>query len=299
MTRNLPRKAVLCLWIFSSLFLSSCGILKKEQPESPVDRTAGQAQMGQAQMGQAQVELEAGRFQSAIDLYEELRQKYPRDSAVESGYIRTLESIKSSGDRAFEKTDLETARNIYEILARNWPRFADLGPSLSFNANFLEKNAKACTCLLVRGQISSRLKAGEFQRAIDLSKDAYQKYPRDPDVRSGYIQTLETIKISGDRAFEKGDLALAGSVYALLLKHVSSATRLNGSSSLNKEGLTAKIKTCVKSLFESGLQQYRSGNLNQAISIWKGILAFDPGNEEVKRVVDRTTLQLQNLKKTK
>jgi len=289
MTRDLPEKVALCLWIFLSLLLSSCGLLKREQTQGPMDHAASQAQM----------EIDAGRFQRAIDIYEELRQKYPKDSAVQSGYIRMLESIKSNGDLAFKRNNFEVAQEIYEILAKNWPRFADLSPSLSFDRGYLEKKGKTSAFLFLKGQVSSYLKAGEFQRAVDLSKDVYQKYPRDPDVRSGYIQTLETIKISGDRAFEKGDLALAGSVYALLLKHVSSATRLNGSSSLNKEGLTAKIKTCVKNLFESGLQQYRSGNLNQAISIWKGILAFDPGNEEVKRVVDRTTLQLQNLKKTK
>ena len=289
MTRNLPRKAVLCLWIFWSLSLSSCGLLKREQTQGPTDQEAGQAQM----------ELEAGRFQKAIDLYDELLRKHPRDSAVRSGYIRTLESIKSSGDRAFEKNNFEMAGNIYEILARNWPRFADLGPSLSFNKTFLGKKAKASAYLSVRGQVSSLLKAGEFQRAVNLSKDIYQKYPQDPNVRSSYIETLEAIKINGDRAFERRDFALAGSVYDLLLKHVPSAARLNGSSPLNKEDLSAKIKTCVKSLFESGLGQYRSGNLDRAIATWKAILAFDPGNEEVKKVIDRATLQLKNLEKTK
>jgi len=77
------------------------------------------------------------------------------------------------------------------------------------------------------------------------------------------------------------------------------SNRSNGSPALiKKEGLTAKIRTCVKNLFESGLKHYRSDNLDQAISIWKGILVFDPGNEEVKRVVDRPTLQLKNLQKT-
>jgi len=288
MTRNLLRNAVLCLWIFLSLLLSSCSWLKGEQTQRLTDTAA-----------QAQMELEAGRFQRAIDIYEGFRQKYPQDSAVQSGYVWMLESIKSSGDRAFERTDFETAQNIYVILAKNWSRFADLGPSLSFNNSFLGKRAKTSTCLFVRGQVLSHLKAGEFQRALDLCKGIYQKYPRDPAVRSGYVQTLEVIKISGDQAFKKGDFPLAGSVYELLLKHIPSATRLNGSSPLNKKSLTAKIKTCVKNLFESGLENYRSGNLEQAILIWKGILAFDPGDEEVKRVVDRATLQLKNLQGTK
>jgi len=288
MTRDLPKKAVLCLWIFLSLTLSSCSWSKREQTQRPMDHAAGQAQM----------ELEAGKFQRAIDIYEELHQKYPQDPAVQSGYIRTLESIRNSGDRAFEKKDFKMAEDIYEILAKNWSRFADLGPSLSFNRSYLEKKAKTSTCLLVRGQVSSYLKAGDFQRAIDLWKEIHQKYSRDLSVRSEYIQTLETVKSNGDRAFERGDFALAGSVYELLLKHLSSVARLNGSSPLNREGLTAKIKTCKKNLFENGLKKYRSGNLEHAISIWKAILVFDPGNEEVKRVVDRAALQLKNLRKT-
>jgi tetratricopeptide (TPR) repeat protein len=249
--------------------------------------------------GQAQMELEAGKFQRAIDVCEEIHQLYPQDPAVLSGYIRTLESIKSSGDRAFERNDFEMAGNIYEILAKNWSHFADLGPSLSFKRSFLEKKAKTSRCLFIEEQVSSYLKAGEFQRAIDICKEIHQKYPRDLTIRSGYIRTLESIKSNADRAFERGDFAMAGSVYEILSKHISSVTHLDGSSPFDREGLTAKIKTCKKNLFENGLEQYRSGNLDQAISIWKGILAFDPENQEIKRVVNMATLQLKNLQKTK
>ncbi|MGZ3580353.1 MAG: tetratricopeptide repeat protein, partial [Syntrophales bacterium] len=248
---------------------------------------------------QAQMELEAGKFQRAIDICEEIHQIYPQDPAVRSGYIRTLESSKVSGDRAFERNDFKMAGNIYEILAKNWSHFADLSPSLSFDKNLLGKKIKTSRCLFIEEQVSSYLKAGEFQRATDIYKEIHQKYPQDPAVRSSYIRTLESIKSSGDRAFERGDFALAGWVYEIVLKHVSSLTHLNGSSSFDRKGLTAKIKTCKKNLFENGLEQYRSGNLDQAISIWKGILTFDPGNQEVKRVVDMATLQLKNLQKTK
>ncbi len=289
MTRDLQKKAVHCLWIFLFLSVSSCGVSKKEQIHSETDRSAGQAQM----------ELRAGRFQRAIDLCGEIYKKYPQDPAVRSGYIRTLESIKTSGDRAFERNDFETAGNIYEVLGKNWCHFADLSPSLSFKTTYLEKKVKTCRCLFVGGQVSSYIRTGEFQRAIDISKELHQKYPQDLGVQSGYIQTLESIKINGDRAFERGDFAHAGWVYEILLRHVSSVTRLNGSSPLDRKGLTAKIKTCEKNLFEKGLEQYRSGNLEQAISIWKGILAFEPENEEVKRAVDMATLQIKNLQEIK
>jgi tetratricopeptide (TPR) repeat protein len=289
MTRDLQKKAALCLWIFLFPVLSSCGWSKKEQIQTRIDHTTGQLQM----------EIEAGRFQTAIDICTEIYGQYPQDPAVRSSYIRTLESIKSSGDRAFEKNDFETAGHIYEILAKNWSHFSDLIPSLSFKRSFLVKKAKTSRCLFIEEQVSSSLKAGEFQRAIDICKDLYQKYPRDLSVRSRYIRALESIKNNGDRAFERGDFALAGRVYEILLKHVSSATHLNGSCFFDTGGLTAKVTACKKKLFENGLEQYRSGNLDQAISTWKGILAFDPGNQEIKRVVDIATHQLKNLQKAK
>jgi tetratricopeptide (TPR) repeat protein len=289
MIKDLQKRAVLCLWIFLFLFLSSCGWSKREQIHRQMDHAAGQAQM----------ELEAGKFQSAIGICEEIYQKYPQDPAVRSGYIRTLESIKSSGDRAFERNDFEMAGNIYEILEKNWSHFADLSLSLSFKRSFLEKKAKTSRCLFIGGQVSSYLKAGEFQRAIDICKEIHQKYPRDLTVQSSYIKTLESIKSNGDRAFERGDFALAGSIYEVLLKHVSSVTQLNGSLSFERKGLSEKIKSCRKILFENGLEQYRSGSLDQAISIWKTILTFDPENQEIKRAVDIATLQLENLQKIK
>jgi tetratricopeptide (TPR) repeat protein len=143
------------------------------------------------------------------------------------------------------------------------------------------------------------LEAGEFQKAIDIYKDIYQKYPQDPMVRSGYIKTLESIKSRGDLAFKRNNFALAGCIYGILFKNFSYVTHLSRSFSFNREVLTAKIERCKKILFENGLEQYRSYNLNQAISIWKSILAFDPENQEIKKAVDIAILQSKNLEKAK
>jgi tetratricopeptide (TPR) repeat protein len=304
MTRDFQKKVILSLGICLLLFLSSCGWLKREQvqreqvPKEEVQKEQVQEQTGYVDK-QAQIELEGGRFQKAIDLCKEISQKYPRNPSVRSGYIKILESIKSSGDGAFERNDFKLAGNIYEILVKNWVHFSDLSQSLSFKKNFLENKIKTTRCLFIEEQVSSHLKAGEFRKAIDLCKEIYQKYPQDPTVRTGYIKTLESIKSGGDRAFEKSDFALAGCAYGLLLKNYSSAGRLNGSLSFNREGLTARMGDCKKFLFENGLQQYRSGNLNQAISLWKSILVFDPENQEIKKAVDLASLQSKNLQKTK
>ena len=163
----------------------------------------------------------------------------------------------------------------------------------------LKKEQKQIQMGYTASQAQTELGAGEFQKAIDIYKEIYQKYPQDPTVRSGYIKTLESIKSRGDRAFERNNFELAGCIYEILLKNFSSFTHLSRSFSFNREVLIAKIKSCKKILFENGLEQYRSGNLNKAISIWKSILAFDPENQEIKNAVDMAILQSKNLEKVK
>ena len=248
---------------------------------------------------QARLYLEAGEFQKAIDVHNEIYRKHPHDPPVRSGYIKTLESIKSSGDRAFERNNFELAGNIYEILAKNWSDFADFSQSLSFNRDFLEKKIKTSRSLFSEKQAKLYLGAGEFQKAIDVHNEIYRRYPQDSTVRSHYIKTLESIKSRADRAFKRSDFAPAGCIYSILLKNFSSVTALSRSISFDRRVLTAKVRSCKKILFASGLEQYRSGNLNQAISIWKSILAFDPENQEIKRAVEMATLQSKNLEKAK
>jgi len=299
MTKDSQKRVILCLGILLLLFLSSCNWLQKAGVQKEqVQKEHDQKQTDDVDK-RAQMELEAGKFQRAIDLCKETHQKYPQDPRVRSGYIKTLESIKSKGDQAFERNDFKLAENIYEVLATNWVHFSDFSQSLSFRKNFLEKKIKTSRCLLTEEQVSSHLKAGEFRKAIDLCKEIYQKYPQDPTVRGGYIKTLESIKSGGDRTFARSDFALAGSVYGMLLKNLSSVSHLNGSFSFTRESLDAKIRDCKKILFDNGLKQYRRGNLNQAISLWKSILAFDPEDQEIKKVVDMASLQVKNLQKAK
>jgi tetratricopeptide (TPR) repeat protein len=304
MTKGMRKRVILSLGVFLFLFLSSCSWVKKEQlQEEQPQKVQGPKQEVQKQTDyvekHAKMEIEAMNFQSAINLYREVYQKWPEDPNVRSGYIKALESIKSSGDQAFERNDFKLAERNYEALVRNWVHFSNISQFLSFRKAFLEQKIKTSRCLFTEEQVSSYLKAGEFRKAIDLCKEMYKKYPQDPTVRNGYIRTLESIKTNGDQAFEGRDFALAGSVYEIVLRNVSSVSHLNGSLSFSKEGLTAKISSCRKVLFENGLKQYRSGNLNQAISLWKSILAFDPENQEIQKAVDIATLQFNNLQKPK
>jgi len=83
------------------------------------------------------------------------------------------------------------------------------------------------------------------------------------------------------------------------LKNYSTLAGLERFLSYNAGSLDTGIETCRKILFEEGLEQYRSGNLGQAISVWRNILAFDPENQEVKKAMDKAIRQVRNLEKIK
>jgi hypothetical protein len=108
---------------------------------------------------------------------------------------------------------------------------------------------------------------------------------------------LESIKRYADLDFKRKEFSSAGRTYRILLKNYISLNHLKRFLSYNAGLLDTGIDTCRKMLFEEGLEQYRSGNLSQAISIWRDILTFDPENLEVRKATDKAIFQTGNLKK--
>jgi len=53
-------------------------------------------------------------------------------------------------------------------------------------------------------------------------------------------------------------------------------------------------RTLLKSE-QRALDEYRKGNLAEAIRIWKSILEFDPNNADIIKAIDTATIQLKNL----
>lgn len=69
--------------------------------------------------------------------------------------------------------------------------------------------------------------------------------------------------------------------------------------SFDYDYLRKQIKTCSEALMDIGLVKYREGSFDDAVSIWKKVLTFDPKNRDVKKAIDKATVQLQKLKKIK
>ncbi len=270
------------LFLFSCV---SCAYVKKTEVKTALDQT--------------QEKLRSGEFQDALDTCEKVYKKYPKDPAVLKNYIEAIELVKARGDQAFDKENFREAQGVYDLLLKNFPRFSTFADQLSFKRNFLATRLKMSRLFQTEKLAQSFLRGGDLQRAIDAYSVLAQQYPRDQAVGSRFASLLESIKEQGDVDFERQDFASAGRIYRTLLKNYPSVRPLHPLLSYDAGFLNRKVENCRKILFEEGLRQYRSGNLNRAISIWGEILSFDPENQEAKKAKDKATLQAGNLERVK
>ena len=281
----LQRKVLISLLVVLLFSLSSCGYVKRTQVKSAIKG--------------CQQELISGDFEKVLDTYQSAYQKYPKDSEMLKSYIKTIEYIKARGDEAFDAEDFDQAQITYDLLLKNFPRFSNFANKLSFKKEFLTKRLKKSRIFSSDKQAQSCLKRGDLQKAIDIYKDLYRQYPSETMVRNRYIRILELIKGQGDLYFEVGNFTLAGRTYTILLKNYFSLNHLERFLKYRSGLLDTKIEDCRKMLFEDGLKQYRSGDLGQAISIWRNILTFDSENLEVKKAIETATRQSRNLERIK
>jgi outer membrane protein assembly factor BamD (BamD/ComL family) len=63
------------------------------------------------------------------------------------------------------------------------------------------------------------LRSGDFQKALDTYQLAHKKYPQQPEILKSYIETIESMKVQGDKAFDAENFAQAQITYDLLLKN--------------------------------------------------------------------------------
>jgi Flp pilus assembly protein TadD len=141
--------------------------------------------------------------------------------------------------------------------------------------------------------------AGEYQKAINVYYVEYRKQPQDQALVKEYVKSLEDIKSAADKALEEEDFASAGKNYNVLLKNYPRFKVLDNRLSFNRTYLNTKISHCKQSLSKQGFQEYRKGNLSDAIALWKSLLAIDPHNKEIKEALRIAQLQQNNLQEDK
>lgn len=139
---------------------------------------------------------------------------------------------------------------------------------------------------------------GEYKKALGIYSAAYDKYHQ-PILRYHYAGTGEQIRNAADAAYQRKAFADAGSIYLVLFESCIATRDFAGSLSFNDGYLSGQIKACSKALTEIGLVKYREEKLDEAISNWQKVLAFDHDNKGVMKAIHTATRQLQQLKNFK
>ena len=143
------------------------------------------------------------------------------------------------------------------------------------------------------------MEAGECQKAIDVYNVEYRKHPHDQALVKEYVKSIENITSAADKALDKKDFASAGRNYDVLLKNYAHFKGFEKKLSFNRIDLNEKFSDCKKAIFKQGFQEYRKGNLSEAIALWEDLLVIDPQNTDIKKALRTAKLQKKNLQENK
>jgi tetratricopeptide (TPR) repeat protein len=145
--------------------------------------------------------------------------------------------------------------------------------------------------------MTAALQDGGQERALELFAVAWKERPGDPGISQEFSAALIALKQSGDASYAQGKLEEAGKRWAGTLRHINHPAAKGKSPPFTRADVQGQVDRLTQRLMEKGLLDYRKGNIEAAISDWKTILAYDPGNEEAAKYLKTASTQLENLKK--
>jgi tetratricopeptide (TPR) repeat protein len=248
-------------------------------------------------MEHAEQRLAFGDFEGALDSYAAIAEVHPGDKAVLREYAKAVEKTKAQADESFKQEDFVGAEKVYSLLLDNFPRFSGFEKSLSFGRAFLSRRLLQCQEHLSERKARQALAEGDYLSALDGFKALPQEILRNPAQSAALRRVIEETRGLADKALARKDFAAAGKGYAVLWREYEWARQAGLSLSFSRSEAEEGLKKCRAQLTLEGLEQYRKGNLKEAIAIWQGLLQFDPDNAEIRKAVDTATEQQKKLQK--
>ena len=241
----------------------------------------------------------AGDYGKAIDRYQKLYEKDRANGKVVSGYATMIEDVKHAGDEARSKGSFTTAQGAYRVVLDRWDGFSAIATRLTFRKSDLEAGLRDCRLAMCERQFRQELGGGNYAKALAVYQAALKDYPGDKAAKAACAKGVGEIRVLGDEALAAKEYALAGKINGLLLKNLESFEGVAGEPNgegLSRQDLDEALRACSSGLTNGGLAEYRKGNLESAIALWDELLAFDPGNAEIKKAVETAKAQLSKLK---
>lgn len=276
-------KSLMAVTAMSFLALAACSSASKTAVVKPSSDPISRAMAG-------------GEYQTAIGLLKASYDKDPGSKKLAARYVGTVEEIKKAADGARGRGEFGQAERSYEALLANWTGFSGFAAGLTFKKADVQAGLRDCRVGLCAARSRAEMEAGSYDKAMAVYQAALKDFPGDASLKSGYAAVVGDLKTAGERAFAAGDHARAGRIDWLLLKNLTSLEKLGVAGGLNRKGLDTTIKNCSTILKNRGLEEYRKGNLEKAISIWNSLLAFDPQNVEINKAVETARAQLGRIK---
>ncbi len=147
---------------------------------------------------------------------------------------------------------------------------------------------------LLRRKVVFQLEKKNYRQALELLNNRNRE-----GLEREYILAVNGLLEVGTDAYAAGDYAVAARAFRGVLNAYPLEASLRDRVSHDPKKIRALLDSCVNRLMEQGLEEYRRGSLESAISKWKVLLAIRPGHQEAKKALETATIQLQTLQSIK
>jgi len=241
--------------------------------------------------------ISSGQLQLAIDGYNQMLKDYPYEAQVVYNFVQTVENIKKAADNASKAQNYPYALTVYSLLLDNYHNFWSFRHSLSFDQESLKLKQRDCRIDICEAEVDQKIKNGDYVQALRAYRPLFYEYQNDKNLTQSFRNMVNHLYSREKTAFKSKDLTEAGYIYFAFLENYDLIERYVHSLPFSKRSLEEGKRMCRDSLMKIGLDRYRKGDLQEAISSWKEILKFDPENVEIKKAIDNCEEQLKMIKK--
>ena len=149
---------------------------------------------------------------------------------------------------------------------------------------------------LLRKKVAALLEKNSYRRALELMNGRANPGAPAAGMDREYLTAMNGMIATGEESLSKADYAVAGQSLRVVLDFYPVQASLRGKINRDQAQVRKQLETSGNRLLEQGLMEYRSGNLQNAISKWKEIITFDTGNKEAIKAIETATVQLRTLK---
>jgi len=183
--------AVCCLCLVA--FAPSCSLKQWK-----ADRAGQEHKIIDDTARQAQAHIALGNYKKAIELYSSACEKY-HSPGMRSSFARTAEQIRNTADEAYQNKDFEEAGSIYHALFESGVATRNLGQSLSFDNDYLNRQLGLCSKGLMESGLM-KYREEKLEEAIAIWKKALVLDPENKGIKKAVetatmqLQKLKTLK---------------------------------------------------------------------------------------------------------